>query len=247
MARRFLAVCSRSRSKTRRTEPSPLEKIAAVIKPVDIHHPRSRLFALENTIGGKILPASYVEAATTLARQHGLATHLDGARIFNAAVGSRRAVSDLCTLFDTVSICFSKGLGAPVGTVLVGPKALIARAHHWRKMLGGGMRQAGILAAACLHALDHHIARLAEDHSNAALLAEGLRRIPALSVDGPHTNMTIADIPADRCAPLSDHFRAAGILAAVRPRTRFVTHLDVSRSDIERVIAVMTAFFAQKP
>ena len=224
----------------------PLEKVAAAIKPIDIHHPRTRLLALENTIGGKVLPADYVTAATKLARTHGLATHLDGARIFNAAVASGQSVAALCAPFDTVSICFSKGLGAPAGTVLVGPNALIACAHHWRKMLGGGMRQVGILAAACLHALDHHVARLAEDHANAAALAEGLRRIPALTVDGPHTNMVIAQLPPDRCAALAEHLRGLGILAAIRPRTRFVTHLDVTRADVDSVVTAMTRFFAQK-
>ena len=224
----------------------PLEKIAAVIKPVDIHHARTRLLALENTIGGKILPETYVTAAAALARTHGLSTHLDGARIFNAAVGSERSVAALSAPFDTISICFSKGLGAPVGTVLVGPKPLIARAHHWRKMLGGGMRQVGILAAACLHALDHHVARLAEDHANAAILAAGLRAIPALTVDGPHTNMVVVHIPAERCAGLAEHLRAADILAAIRPRTRFVTHLDVTRADIDRTVAVIAAFFAAR-
>ena len=128
----------------------PLDKIAAAIKPIDDHFARTRLLALENTIGGKVLPAQYVTDATALARKHGLATHLDGARIFNAAVASVRPVADLCAPFDSISICFSKGLGAPVGSVLVGSKALIDVAHRWRKVLGGGMRQAGVLAAACL-------------------------------------------------------------------------------------------------
>ncbi|MBM3512500.1 MAG: low-specificity L-threonine aldolase [Alphaproteobacteria bacterium] len=222
----------------------PLEKVAAAIKPIDIHSPRTRLLALENTIGGKMLPESYVEAATALARQHGLATHLDGARLFNAAVASQRNVKDLCAPFETVSICFSKGLGAPIGTVLVGPKPLIARAHHWRKMLGGGMRQVGILAATCLYALDHHIERLADDHANAAALAEGLRRIPALKVDGPHTNIVMVDIPPEQCRALADRLRAAGILAAIRPRTRFVTHLDVTRADVDRVTSAIAGAFA---
>jgi threonine aldolase len=224
----------------------PLDKIAAVIKPADIHLFRTRLLALENTIDGKILPPDYVAAATSLARRHGFSTHLDGARVFNAAVGSGRPVTELCAPFDTVSICFSKGLGAPVGTVLVGPKALIARAHHWRKMLGGGMRQVGILAAACLHALDHHVERLAEDHANAAALAAGLRGIDALAVDGPHTNMVFAKMPATRCAALDTHLKSSGIQAAIKPETRFVTHLDVTKTNIERVVDVIAAFFAEK-
>lgn len=130
----------------------PLEKIAAAIKPIDNHFARTRLLALENTIGEKVLPASYVTQATQLARDRQLATHLDGARVFNAAVASDQPVDALCTPFDSVSICFSKGLDAPVGSVLVGSKALIDVAGRWRKVLGGGMRQSGVLAAACLHA-----------------------------------------------------------------------------------------------
>jgi threonine aldolase len=135
----------------------PLEKIAAAVKPPDHHFARTRLLALENTIGGKVLPEGYCEAATALARKHRLGTHLDGARLFNAAVASGKDAAALAGPFDTTSICFSKGLGAPVGSVLVGKKALIAEAARWRKVLGGGMRQVGILAAACLYALDHNI------------------------------------------------------------------------------------------
>ena len=180
----------------------PLDKIAAAIKPIDDHFARTRLLALENTIGGKVLPAQYVTDATALARKHGLATHLDGARIFNAAVASVRPVAELCAPFDSISICFSKGLGAPVGSVLVGSKALIDVAHRWRKVLGGGMRQAGVLAAACLYALDHNVTRLAEDHDNAARLASGLAQIDEVTVQSHATNMVFAQLPPEHCQPL---------------------------------------------
>jgi threonine aldolase len=158
-----------------------LEDIAAAIKPDDAHFARSRLLCLENTIGGKVLPLDYLARATALARERGLATHLDGARLFNAAVAlggdpyaNARAIA---AHFDSVSVCFSKGLGAPVGSALVGSRAFIHEAHRWRKMLGGGMRQAGVLAAAALHALDHHVERMAVDHALARRLADGLQQV----------------------------------------------------------------------
>jgi threonine aldolase len=222
----------------------PLDKIAAAIKPIDDHFARSRLLALENTIGGKVLPADYVAQATKLARDRGLATHLDGARIFNAVVASERPVSELCAPFDTVSICFSKGLGAPVGSVLVGSKALVDVAHRWRKVLGGGMRQAGVLAAACLHALDHHVDGLAQDHENAARLAAGLGAIDGIVIQSQATNMVFAQIPEKHCAPLEAWLKERGILTQMLYASRFVTHRDVSREDIDTVIDAVKAYFA---
>ncbi len=222
----------------------PLEKIAAAIKPIDDHFARSRLLALENTIGGKVLPADYVAQATKLARDRGLSTHLDGARIFNAVVASDRPVSELCAPFDTVSICFSKGLGAPVGSVLVGSKALVDIAHRWRKVLGGGMRQAGVLAAACLHALDHHVDGLAQDHENAARLAAGLAEIDGIVIQSQATNMVFAQIPEKHCAPLEAWLKERGILTQMLYASRFVTHRDVSREDIDTVIDAVKAYFA---
>ncbi len=222
----------------------PLEKIAAAIKPIDDHFARSRLLALENTIGGKVLPADYVAQATKLARDRGLSTHLDGARIFNAVVASDRPVSELCAPFDTVSICFSKGLGAPVGSVLVGSKALVDVAHRWRKVLGGGMRQAGVLAAACLHALDHHVDGLAKDHENAARLAAGLAGIDGIVIQSQATNMVFAQIPEKHCAPLEAWLKERGILTQMLYASRFVTHRDVSREDIDTVIDAVKAYFA---
>lgn len=222
-----------------------LDDIEKAIKPDDSHFARTRLLALENTFGGKVLPAGYVEAATALARRHGLACHLDGARLFNAAVAIGQPVSVLSAPFDTVSVCLSKGLGAPVGSVLVGPKPLIAEARRLRKMLGGGMRQAGILAAAGLYALDHHVERLAEDHANARRLAEGLSNLPGLSVDMPDTNILFVDVAAEIAAPFAAHLVANGIGVNVSyggARQRWVTHLDVDGGAVDAAVGIVRAF-----
>ncbi|HDR9158982.1 TPA: low-specificity L-threonine aldolase [Burkholderia vietnamiensis] len=224
----------------------PLEKIAAAIKPLDNHFARTRLLALENTIGGKVLPEGYVREAVALARSHGLATHLDGARVCNAAVASGRSLAELCEGFDTVSICFSKGLGAPVGSVLVGSRALLERAQRWRKVLGGGMRQSGILAAACLYALDHNVERLADDHANAAHLAESLARIEPVKVTSQATNMVFAQFPEADCAPLEAWLKEHGILTQMLYASRFVTHCDVSRADIDTFVDAVRAYFAKR-
>ena len=216
-----------------------LADIESAIKPDDPHHARTRLLALENTWGGQILPPSYVEAATALARRKGLATHLDGARLFNAAVGSGVPAAELARPFDTVSVCFSKGLGAPVGSALVGPRDLIHQALRIRKMLGGGMRQAGVLAAAALHALDHHIERLADDHANAHTLAQGLQGLPGVTVQPPHTNMVFIDLAPERAVGVVDRLREAGLLCNGLYRLRLVTHLDVTAEDIGRAIAIL--------
>ncbi|MEM5434439.1 low-specificity L-threonine aldolase [Paraburkholderia diazotrophica] len=223
----------------------PLDKIAAAIKPIDNHFARTRLLALENTIGGKVLLAGYVTEATQLARERGLSTHLDGARVFNAAVASKQPVDALCAPFDTVSICFSKGLGAPVGSVLVGSKALIDVAHRWRKVLGGGMRQAGLLAAACLYALEHNVERLAEDHDNAAHLAAGLAQIDQVKVQSHATNMVFAQFPQEHCAPLEAWLKERGILTQMLYASRFVTHMDVSRADIDTFVSAVKGYFAR--
>jgi threonine aldolase len=216
-----------------------LEDIEAAIKPDDAHFARTRLLALENTFGGQVLPPAYVEAATTLARRHGLATHLDGARLFNAAVAGGIAARQIAQHFDSVSVCFSKGLGAPVGSALVGPKDFIARAHRIRKMAGGGLRQAGILAAAALHALDHHVERLAEDHANARALAEGLQGLPGVKVQPPQTNIVFVDLAPEKAAGAVERLAAAGVLATGLYRLRLVTHLDVSAADIPRAVAML--------
>ena len=218
-----------------------LEDIAAAIKPDDAHFAVTRLLALENTWGGQILPLAYIEAATSLARGKGLATHLDGARLFNAAVGSAMPAIEIAKHFDSVSVCFSKGLGAPAGSALVGTKALVARAHRVRKMLGGGMRQAGVLAAAALHALDHHVERLADDHANARALAEGLQGLPGVTVQMPQTNILFVDLVPEKAAGVVDRLRAAGVLCTGLYRLRFVTHLDVSAADITRAVQILRA------
>ncbi len=209
-----------------------IERIAGAIKSDDVHFARTRLLALENTMGGRVLPVDYLHAATRLAHARGLATHLDGARLFNVIVkldiGEPAAVAG----FDSVSVCLSKGLGAPAGSVLLGSRPIIDAARRWRKALGGGMRQAGILAAAGLYALDHHVRRLAEDHDNAERLAAGLRDI-GLSVEPPQTNIVFAHIPQSHVAALGSHLARRGVLVSMAPRTRLVTHLDAPRAKID--------------
>jgi threonine aldolase len=215
-----------------------IERIAAAIKPDDLHFARTRLLALENTVGGRVLPADYQREATAFAHARGLRTHLDGARIFNAIV--KRKVDERTAVagFDSVSICLSKGLGTPAGSVLVGSGEIIGRARRWRKALGGGMRQVGILAAAGLYALEHHVERLAEDHDNAAFLAAGLRDL-GLAVELPQTNIFYVDIPVRHVEPLAAHLSARGIRASLAEHTRLVTHLNISRAQID---SVLTAF-----
>jgi threonine aldolase len=220
-----------------------LADIEAAIKPADDHFARTRLLALENTIGGKALPLSYMNDAAALARSRGLATHLDGARLFNAAVKLGVPARDIAQPFDSVSVCFSKGLGAPVGSVLAGSRDLVRQAHKWRKMLGGGLRQAGILAAAALYALDHHVERLADDHVLARRLADGLQGIPGLSVEPPHTNMVFAEAGGPRAAGLVEHLKTRGVLTTGVYQLRFVTHLDVDAAGIDRAIAAVREHF----
>lgn len=220
-----------------------LADIEAAIKPDDAHFAITRLLALENTWGGVVLPPDYIAQATALARRRGLAAHLDGARLFNAAVAAdgdpyanARAIAGH---FDSVSVCFSKGLGAPVGSALCGSRALIDRAHRIRKMLGGGMRQAGVLASAAMFALDHQVQRLADDHANARRLADGLQGLPGVTVQAPQTNIVFVDLAPDKATGVVERLRAAGVLCTGLYRLRFVTHLDVSADDIERAIDIL--------
>ena len=220
-----------------------LADIEASIKPDDPHFARSRLLCLENTLGGRLMPMAYLQDATALARRHGLATHLDGARLFNAAVGlggdPRANARAMAELFDSVSVCFSKGLGAPAGSALVGSAELIARAKRVRKMAGGTMRQAGILAAAAMHALDHHIDRLADDHVRARRLADGLQGLPGVNVQSPQTNMVFIELPRERAAGAVAALREQGVLSTGLYQLRLVTHLDVNDQDIDTAIAVL--------
>jgi threonine aldolase len=221
-----------------------LADIEAAIKPDDPHFARTRLIALENTWGGMVLPMAYLEAASALARKHGLAIHLDGARLFNGAVASGVAPRDITKHFDSVSVCFSKGLGTPAGSVLCGSRELIARARRVRKMAGGGMRQAGVLAAAALYALDHHVARLADDHVNARHLADGLQGLPGVSVAMPQSNMVFIDLAANKPKDTVARLRQRGVLATGLYKLRLVTHLDVSGNDIERALPELRAVLA---
>ena len=221
-----------------------LAQVEAAIKPDDSHFAITRLIALENTIGGRVLSRAYMADAIALARRRKLNIHLDGARVFNAAVKLGTPVKDLCAGFDTVSVCLSKGLGTPAGTVLVGRRDLIERARRMRKMLGGTMRQVGVLAAAGLYALEHNVDRLAEDHANAALLAKGLADA-GLKVDPVQTNMVFASVPADSVPALARHLESNGIKALVSARLRLVTHLDLDRSQVERAVGVFREFFVR--
>jgi len=226
-----------------------LEEIEDSIKPDDSHYARTRLLALENTIGGKVLSQEYMEAATALVRRHGLATHLDGARIFNAATALNTPVATLTRSFDTVSVCLSKGLGAPVGSVLVGSAPLIAKARRTRKMVGGGLRQVGILAAAGLYALEHNVARLADDHANATTLAKGLAAYEQLKVTMPDTNIVFVEVDSTIAADFKEHLAARGIgvtSAYSATKQRWVTHLDVDSAAVENALAAVRAFFSER-
>lgn len=260
-----------------------LADIAAAVKPDDCHFARTRLLCLENTWNGQRMPMAYLAQATALARDKGLACHLDGARLFNAAVDqalaqtsganglepesisahveyapkainsgaierlTREAVAQearrIASYFDSVSVCFSKGLGAPVGSALCGSKALIARAHRIRKMAGGGMRQAGLLAAGASHGLDHHLVRLADDHALAQRLADGLQGISGLSVRSAHTNIVFVDVDGGRGADLLAYLKQHGVLATGLIGLRFVTHLNVDAAGIDHTVACIRQFF----
>ena len=219
-----------------------LGEVEAAIKPDDSHFAITKLLALENTIGGKPLPRAYLADAVALARRRDLSTHLDGARVFNAAVKLGVPVDELCRGFDSVSVCLSKGLGAPAGTVLVGGKDLIARARRVRKMLGGGMRQAGVIAAAGIYALDHNVDRLADDHANARRLGDGLARL-GFEVEPVQTNMVFVRVDRDSVPALAEHLASRGVVAIVHgPRVRLVTHLDVDAKGIDRAVEAFATF-----
>ena len=231
-------------------QPQPLEgeadgsldlaRVEAAIKQDDFHFARTRLLALENTMQGKVLPQSYLAAARALTRKHGLALHLDGARLYNAAVKLGVPAREITQHFDSVSVCLSKGLGAPVGSVLCGSSELIDKARRLRKMLGGGMRQAGVLAAAGLYALEHQVMRLADDHANAERLAAGLREL-GYSVEPVQTNMVYVQI-GEQAGALKAFCAERGIKLSAAARLRMVIHLNISAEAIERVIEAFAAF-----
>jgi threonine aldolase len=223
-----------------------LAEVEAAIKPDDSHFAITRLLALENTISGKVLSRAYMADAIALARRRNLSIHLDGARVFNAAVKLGMPVKDLCAGFDTVSVCLSKGLGTPAGTVLVGKRDLIERGRRIRKMLGGTMRQVGILGAAGLYALEHNVDRLAEDHANAERLAKGLAGL-GLKVDPVQTNMVFAAVPKDQAAALKKHLESQGVVTLGGAKMRLVTHLDVDAAGVDRAVSAFASFLKAIP
>ncbi|MEM6987729.1 MAG: low-specificity L-threonine aldolase, partial [Pseudomonadota bacterium] len=224
----------------------PLDKVAAAIKEDDPHFARTRLLAIENTQHGRVLPMDYLRAARELADQHGLALHLDGARVANAAVALELSLNQVCEPFDSVSICLSKGLGAPVGSVLCGSEALIQRARRWRKMLGGGMRQAGVVAAAARIALRDGPSWLADDHRRATHLHTRLSQLPGASTreSWQQSNMVWLDFEEDVGAALKSHCQAHGVTISVkRAGARLVLHRDISDQQVDQAADVIAAFF----
>ncbi|RII30210.1 MAG: low-specificity L-threonine aldolase [Geobacter sp.] len=223
-----------------------LGKVARAIKPSDHHFARTRLLCLENTQWGMVLPLDYLAEARAFTLERELALHLDGARIFNAAVKQGVEVAEIARHFDSVSVCLSKGLGAPVGSLLCGSSHLVEIARRWRKVLGGGMRQAGVLAAAGIVALSGHVERLAEDHDNARQLALGLSQIKELQVDPARvqTNMVFVRVAGKDAAPLAGFLEERGIMIFGQPTLRLVTHLDVSADDVDTVIKAFRDYFS---
>ncbi len=222
--------------------------VQAGMRPVDAHFPQSKLVVIENTQnkgGGTVWPIQQIKEVTAKAHDLGCACHLDGARLMNACVASNIAPAEYAQHFDSVSMCFSKGLGAPVGSILAGSNELIGRAHRFRKMFGGGMRQSGLLAAAAIYALDHHVDRLAEDHQNAKRIAEALADLPGISVDleSVETNIIYFNLDdSTKPAPdLAQRLESAGLrsLATGNSQIRFVTHLDVSNDQVDRAIQIL--------
>jgi threonine aldolase len=224
-----------------------LADIEAAIKPDVAHFARTRLIALENTFGGKVIPVGYMEQVGELARRHGLAFHLDGARAFNACAVLGVDIAEFTAPFDSVSICLSKGLGTPAGSVLIGSAEVIGRARRLRKMLGGGMRQVGILAAAGLYALDHNVGRLGEDHRRAKQLAEGLSAFSDLRVTTPDTNIIFVDMDAELGGRFTQFLGERGVGITGRyGQQRWVTHLDLDDDAVEGALAEVHAFFSQR-
>ncbi|MEV3802176.1 low-specificity L-threonine aldolase [Aeromonas veronii] len=224
------------------------DDIKAALAPDDAHFVQTRLICLENTHNGKVLPLSYLQEMGAFVAERGLKLHLDGARLFNAAVASETSVEVIAAPFDSISICLSKGLGAPVGSLLVGSHDFIARARRLRKMLGGGMRQAGILAQAGLFALEQHVTRLADDHRRAKRLAEGLAALPGIELDLSlvQSNMVFLRLREGESAPLLAFMKERGILFSGYGELRLVTHLQINDDDIEEVIDAFTEYLGAR-
>jgi threonine aldolase len=218
-----------------------LDALAGLIKPDNPHFARTKALCIESTYSGAVLSLDYLSRVRSFCDEHNLVLHLDGARVFNAAVALGVPVSEITQYVDSVAFCLSKGLGAPMGSMLCGTRGFIDRSLRWRKMLGGAMRQVGIAAAAGLYALDHNVERLADDHVNALRLAEGLSSIPALiNKQRVNTNILFLEIDDDQAARLRNHFAADGITISGQ---RLVTHLDIGAADIEVVIASAQHFY----
>lgn len=224
-----------------------LQKVSQAIKPDNIHFARTRLLCLENTQAGKVLPMSYLENAAIFTHENHLRAHLDGARIFNAAVKLGISVEKIAHHFDSVSFCLSKGLGAPVGSLLCAGKEQIRQARRWRKMLGGGLRQAGILAAAGIYVLENNINRLAEDHTNASMLANGLSQIEELKIKpaSTQTNIVFVKVNTNAGTHLPEFLKQRGILIFGGDTIRLVTHMDVSEGNIPIVVEAFKDFFCR--
>jgi threonine aldolase len=224
------------------------DDIKAALAPDDAHFVQTRLICLENTHNGKVLPLSYLQEMGAFVAERGLKLHLDGARLFNAAVASETPVEVIAAPFDSISICLSKGLGAPVGSLQVGSHDFIARARRLRKMLGGGMRQAGILAQAGLFALEQHVTRLADDHRRAKRLAEGLAALPGIELDLSlvQSNMVFLRLHEGESAPLLAFMKERGILFSGYGELRLVTHLQINDDDIEEVIDAFTEYLGAR-
>ena len=220
-----------------------LDTVKRVIKPDDNQFAKTKLLCLENTIGGKVLPLNYLNQAKDLVDEYHLSFHLDGARLFNAVISQGVDVKQITTAFDSISICLSKGLGAPIGSVLVASAEIIAKARRIRKMLGGGMRQAGMLAAAGIYALDNHLHRLDDDHDNAQLLAQGLSAIEGITLHGcAQTNMLF--LSAQKQPQLIDFLAAKNIIISNGKVIRLVTHLDINSEDIVKVVTAVEEFYS---
>lgn len=222
-----------------------LEKVARTIKPDDFHFAKTKLLCLENTHNGIALPNQYFSSLKSFSSKHSLALHLDGARLFNAAVKTKISAREIAAPFDSISICLSKGLGAPVGSLLVASNDIVHHARRWRKMVGGGMRQAGILAEAGIYALNNNIERLAEDHENAALLASGFKEIHGITVEHTpeQTNMVFIEIDNKASEKLPGFLATQGIVISGGSRIRLVTHMDISKQDIFKIISAFKKFY----
>ena len=222
-----------------------LDVIDQAVRPDDFHFARTRLLCLENTFYGLVVPLTFQQQAIAVAQRHRLATHLDGARLFNAAVKLGVSPASVAAGFDSVSICLSKGLGAPVGSLLCGSRDFVQAARRWRKVLGGGMRQSGLLAAAGLYALEHNVDRLAEDHANATALAAELQTLADVQIDAARvqTNMVFMTPKSGTAHALTAHLAQHGILVDPGTTIRMVTHLDVTRADVEKVAKAIRTFY----